>query len=48
MVDGKKQELIANRSWRIARILIDHKPYANAHFFGRETNDASRSRYDVP
>jgi putative ABC transport system substrate-binding protein len=43
MVDGKKQELIVNRSWRIARMLsaISHTPYAL--FFGRATNDASRT-----
>jgi putative tryptophan/tyrosine transport system substrate-binding protein len=43
MVHGKKQELIANRSWRIARMLsaISHTPYAL--FFGRATNDASRT-----
>ena len=47
MVHGKKQELIANRSWRIARMLstISHTPYAL--FFGRATNGASE-RYDVP
>ena len=47
MVDGKKQELIANRSWRIARMLsaISHTRYAL--FFGRATNDASRDTLHV-
>jgi len=42
MAGGKKQELIANRSWRIARTLsaISHTPYAL--FFGRATNHAAR------
>jgi len=56
MADGKKQELIANRSWRIARTknvlsflhmlsAISHTPYAL--FFGRATNDVSRFTFHV-